>query len=433
MRIWAVMIGLWSMAAGAAVAGDLPAPVNRAEFPIPGATSVMLGRDLFFDPILSGNRNISCGTCHNPDFGSSDGVALSLGEGAFGIGPDRRPLPGEVVPRLPRNTPSLFNLSAEQFVTFFHDGRLSRDSDARFGIAMPRGHRLERPVSLLAAQAMLPLVAPNEMAGQPGDNIIADAVALDRIAGPDGAWQKLTERVSDIPDYRERFSWLIGPNEPLHISHIASVLADFIAYEFRATDSPFDAFIAGNDEALNNAQLRGMALFYGKAGCDTCHAGTFQTDHGLHAIGVPPIGPGKGHGQREIADHGFGHVTGLPQDRYRFRTPSLRNVALTAPYGHNGAYDTLEGMIRHHTDPGAGLSAHPAQGTDHPAMEDTDELIAVYAANVLPRAPLTQREISALVDFLGTLTDPISETGRLGMPETVPSGLPVPGREDEGS
>lgn len=433
MRLAAAMIGLWSVMGPPAVAGNLPAPVDRAEFPIPGATSVMLGRDLFYDPILSGNRNIACATCHNPAFGSADGVALSLGEGAHGIGPDRRPVPGADAPRLARNTPALFNLSARPFTSLFHDGRLTRDPAARFGIAMPHGQRLERPVTLLAAQTLPHLVAPDMMAGRPGENVIADAVSLGRIAGMDGAWQKLAERVADIPEYRQRFAWLIGPDEPLHITHIASALADFIAYEFRATDSPFDAFLAGQDEALDNAQLRGMALFYGKAGCDSCHAGSLQTDHGFHAIGLPPVGPGMGHGPREIGDHGLGHVTGLARDRYRFRTPSLRNVALTAPYGHNGAYATIEEMIRHHTDPGAGIATHPAKGSDHPAMEDAEELTAVYAANTLPRAPLSDREIDALTAFLGALTDPVSRQGRLGVPGTVPSGLPVPGREDEGS
>ena len=433
MRNRVAAIALWGGLATSAMADDLPAPLDRAAFPVPGATSVMLGRDLFYDPILSGNRNIACGTCHNPAFGSADGMARGLGEGARGLGPDRRVPPGATVPRLARNTPALFNLSSRAFTSLTHDGRLRRDPDARFGIAMPPGIKLERPVSLLAAQALLPMVGADEMAGQPGENIVADAVGQGRIAGLDGAWQKLAERIADIPAYRQRFEWLIGPTEPLHITDIARVLADFIAYEFRATNSPFDAFLAGDDEALDNGELRGMALFYGKAGCVSCHAGPLHTDHGFHAIGLPPVGPGKGHGANGLGDHGLGEMTGRAQDRYRFRTPSLRNVTLTAPYGHNGAYATLEGMIRHHGDPGLGLATHPADGPEHPAMGDPAELVAVYAANSLPRAPLSALETSALVAFLGALTDPVSRVGRLGVPETVPSGLPVPGRPDEGS
>lgn len=438
------VFGIWSLLASLSLAtfseaADLPDPANRAEFPTPGATSVLLGRDLFFDPILSGNRNIACGTCHNPELGSGDGVSLSLGEGGLGLGPARRRAEVNPPKRLARNVPPLFNLSAAEFTTLTHDGRLHRNEEARFGIEMPEGVLLERPVTLLAAQALLPMVAVDEMAGHAGENVIADAVAQGRIAGYDGAWQKITERVADVPEYRRRFEWLIGPEEPLHITHIASALADFVAYEFRATDAPFDAFLAGQDDALSNAQLRGMALFYGKAGCASCHSGTFQTDNDFHAIGLPQIGPGKGHGPRELSDLGRGAITGLAEDAYKFRTPSLRNVALTAPYGHNGAYRDLAAMIRHHADPGAGLAQYPGLtaafvpdiGPDEDvldaAMQDDTEVLNLYAAAVLPRKSLTDVEITALVDFLDALTDPVSKTGRLGVPKSVPSGLPVAG------
>ena len=434
--IWSLLVSLsLTTSSGAA---DLPDPANRTEFPTPGATSVLLGRDLFFDPILSGNRNIACASCHHPKLGSGDGVSLSLGEGAVGIGPGRRrPAPG-AAERIARNAPPLFNLSAQEFGVMFHDGRLQRDEAERFGIHMPERFLLERPVSLLAAQALLPLVAVDEMAGQPGENVVADAVAQGRIAGLDGAWQKIAERVADVPDYRRRFAWLIGPDEPLHITHITAAIADFIAYEFRATDSPFDAFLAGQDEALSNDQLRGMALFYGKAGCAACHSGAFQTDHGFHAIGLPQIGPGKGQGSYGQSDLGRGAITGKPEDAYKFRTPSLRNVALTAPYGHNGAYRDLAAMIRHHTDPGAGLAQYPGltaaflpDAEDDPdlegAMRDDAEVLSLYSAVTLPPNPLTDLEITALVAFLDALTDPVSREGRLGVPKSVPSGLPVAG------
>ena len=438
------VFGIWSLLASLSLAipseaSDLPDPADRAAFPTPGATAVLLGRDLFFDPILSGNRNIACGTCHHPDLGSGDGVSLSLGEGGRGLGPARTRAGENPPARLARNAPPLFNLGAAEFTALTHDGRVTTRETERFGIAVPDAFLLERPVSPLAAQALLTMVGADEMAGHPGENIIADAVAQGRIAGYDGAWQKIAERVWDIPDYRRRFEWLIGQNEPLHITHIAAVLADFITYEFRATDSPFDAFLAGQDEALSNAQIRGMALFYGKAGCAGCHSGTFQTDHGFHAIGLPQIGPSKGHGANGNSDIGLGAITGDPGDAYKFRTPSLRNVALTAPYGHNGAYRDLAAMIRHHADPGAGLAQYPGLsaaylpdvGADETGLEgalsDENEMLNIYAAATLPRTPLTDMEITALVDFLDALTDPVSRTGRLGVPEAVPSGLPVAG------
>ncbi len=318
-----------------------------------------------------------------------------------------------------------------------HDGRVAVDTSTRFGFRLPDGRHLERPVtSVLAAQALMPMVAPDEMAGQPGSN----AVAEDRIMGLDGAWDLLARRINDTPAYRQRFDWLIGANEPVHITHIAQVLADFVTYEFRATGSPFDAFLRGDDSALGNDALRGMSLFYGKADCAACHAGPFQTDHDFHAIGMPQIGPGKGHGPA-TADHGRGAITGNEADKYRLRTPSLCNVALTAPYGHSGAYATLDSVIRHHLDPMTALAEYLGEtvvfpGADIPdlgAMEDFDEVLNIASAVEINPAPLVLQitrlscdcDIAALIAFLSSLTDPVSETGRLGAPDSLPSGLPL--------
>ncbi len=436
MRVW-VAIGILSLQASLSLAADLPEPATRAGFPTPGATSVLLGRDLFFDPILSGNRNISCASCHHPKHASADGLSLNIGEGGMGLGTARRADPKNPPQALvPRNAPALFNLGALEFKTLFHDGRVEVDPTQRFGIRLPEGQHLERPLRLLAAQALMPMVAPEEMAGQPGENPPADLVSKGQITGPSGAWQAIAARVAAIPDYRRRFAWLNGPNEPLHITDIARVLADFITYEFRATDSPFDAFLMGDDSALNNDLLRGMSLFYGKAGCANCHAGPLQTDHQFHALGIPQLGPGKGHGPKGHADHGRGYITGEDHDRYRFRTPSLRNVALTAPYGHTGAYSELGDMIRHHLDPETALAEylglekttlpdHGFEGPLDPAMQDFDEVLAISQAISIDLDPLTASEIDALIAFLHALTDPISRKGRLGAPQTVPSGLPV--------
>ena len=436
MRTW-VAIGILSLQASLSLAADLPEPATRADFPTPGATSVLLGRDLFFDPILSGNRNISCASCHHPDHASADGLSLNIGEGGIGLGKTRRTNPENPPQALvPRNAPALFNLGAQEFTKLFHDGRVEVDPSQRFGIRLPEGQHLERPLPLLAAQALMPMVAPEEMAGQPGENTVANLVAKGQITGQSGAWQAISVRVARIPDYRRRFEWLNGTEEPIHITDITRAIAAFIAYEFRATDSPFDAFLMGDNTALDNDQLRGMSLFYGKAGCANCHSGPFQTDHQFHALGVPQIGPGKGHGPTGHADHGRGYITGDDFGRYRFRTPSLRNVILTAPYGHTGAYSDLGDMIRHHLDPETALAEYlgleKAALPDHgltdpldPAMQDFDEVLAISQAISINLDPLSTSEIDALIAFLHALTDPISTKGRLGTPQTVPSGLPV--------
>ena len=177
----------------------------------PSPQKVELGRLLFFDKILSGNRNISCATCHHPEHGTSDGLALPLGEGARGLGPERRPgttMAEAVHGRVPRNSPALFNLGAREFTHLFHDGRVSVDPGQNYegGFITPAKWKL--PPGLdnpLAAQAMFPPTSAEEMAGQKGENPIADAAALNNAAGPGGVWELLARRLQAEPRYVKLF------------------------------------------------------------------------------------------------------------------------------------------------------------------------------------------------------------------------------------
>ena len=431
-----VTVGLLSLQANLSLAADTLTPVTHSDFPTFPEDQVLLGRDLFFDPLLSGNRNISCASCHHGVLGSADAVPLSVGEGGKGLGKRRHGTgTAPAHQHVPRNAPAIFNLGASAFTTLFHDGRVAQNADAPFGIQMPEGNALEREAnSLLAAQALLPILSPEEMAGTEGENDIADAVSAGHIRGPNGAWAKLAARVEAVPAYRARFTTLNGTEAPLHISDIGNAIGAFLSGEFRAINSPFDAYLNGDTSALTQAQHRGMALFYGKATCSSCHAGAFQTDHSFHAIGIPQIGPGKGHGSAG-ADHGRSAITGIAKDKYCFRTPSLRNVALTAPYGHSGAYASLHAVVRHHLAPHESLmSFDPSKapvpaltgyGTVTPHMPDTEELERIAAAITLDIPPLTEAEVNDIISFLHALTDPSSIGGKLGAPASVPSGLKV--------
>ena len=178
----------------------------------------------------------------------------------------------------------------------------------------------------------------------------------------------------------------------------------------------------------------GQDLFYGGAGCASCHAGWLQTDHDFHAIAVPQFGPGKvARFENHARDEGRIRVTGDPRDAFAFRTPSLRNVTLTAPYGHDGAFATLESMIRHHLDPVASLRSYDLGqailpdlpgSRDDAVLASPGQIDAIAAANALAPMDLTDDEVAKLVTFLKALEDPAE---RLGVPETVPSGLPVSG------
>lgn len=425
------------MIAGLAEAAELPPPITDADYVDTTPEAVALGQLLFFDPILSGSKTVACSTCHHPKFGTSDGLSLGLGDGGAGLGPDRHAL-AENYPekRIPRNAPALFNLGAKEFTRMFHAGRLEADPTKPGGIRTPLGQEMVEGFSgVLSAQAMFPVLSADEMAGHYSENEISQAVRLGILTGEGGAWDLISKRVEAIPEYRERFDAVIG-DAPIDFTDISDVIAEFIAFEWRADESPFDAHLR-EIEPLSGLALEGMELFYGKAGCAGCHSGKFLTDHSFHAIAMPQIGPGAvARFETHNRDIGRYKVTGNPDDIYRFRTPSLRNVALTAPYGHAGAYATLEAVVRHHLDPVKALFAYDISQAVLPALEGVDtkdtailadarEIAEIAEANELAPMDLTDDEVAAILAFLESLTDPGSRDGRLGVPDKLPSGLPV--------
>ena len=404
-----------------------------------------LGRLLFFDKLLSGNQDIACATCHHPLLGSGDGLSLSLGAGADGLGPMRRP--NTVSQRVPRNAPPLYNLGAREFTALFHDGRLQIDPSQPGGLSHPEAVLLPPGLdNILAAQAMLSVISVLEMAGDAGANPISAAVLADRLAGPDGAWDRLAQRLRANDNYvalfRSAFP-VLNSAADIQFSHAANALAAFIASAFRCTGSLFDQVVRGDKSRLYQKALDGAALFYGKAGCGNCHSGPLQTDHQFHAIGLPQIGPGRGDNQPDyfdgLDDFGREQVTGNSDDRFRFRTPSLRNVTLTGPWGHDGAYNDLEQMVRHHLDPINALENYNIDqavlpsALNRPDLNALDGIVqadaarrqAIGAASELaPQSP-SDTEIDALMEFLHALTDRRCSDLRHLIPNQVPSGLPV--------
>lgn len=423
--------------AGAAGA-QLPDPLTDADFHPPASDArIELGRQLFFDKILSGNANISCATCHHPFAGTGDGLSLSVGEGARGTGVLRDTGAGidAIHERVPRNAPALFNLGARQFEVLFHDGRVAPDVNAPSGFASPAGDALPPGLdNALAVQAMFPVTSGTEMAGQPGENPVADAAARGDLPA---IWDLLAARLRQIDGYVGQFVAAfddVRGAPDITFVHAANAIAAFEAFAWRADNSPFDRFLRGDRLAMSVTQRRGMRLFYGRAGCGGCHAGALQTDHSFRAIAMPQVGPGKGDGPGGYEDFGRERVTQQPGDRYRFRVPSLRNVALTAPYGHAGAYDTLDAVVRHHLDPVRSLHKFDVSQAVLPSRPDLNERdryamdshatrAAIAAANELPPMHLRERDIRAIVAFLQALTDPSMLDLRHDAPASVPSHL----------
>jgi cytochrome c peroxidase len=398
-----------------------------------------IGQLLFYDKILSGNRNISCGTCHHHDLAGGDGLSLGIGEGGRGVGKDRVATSDDdrIRKRIPRNAPALWNLGAKDISVLFHDGRLEVSDLYGNDFNSPAEEWLPEGLdTILAAQSLFPLTARFEMAGDPEENEVAGAVN-DRV---DYVWPIIAKRVRTIPAYGdmfvEGFDHIDRP-EDVTIVEIGNALGAFMASEWRNHDSSFDRFLAGDPSALSVPQIRGMDLFFGKAGCVDCHSGPLLSDQKFHALALPAFGPGKTRRfDPQPRDVGRMGESDILEDAYRFRTPMLRNVALTAPYGHNGAYPTLEGIVRHHLDPiGMRDLWTPTQAqlpqadwlaeVDFIAMADAREQERQRRALDITPVALSDREISDIVKFLESLTGTTAASRPLGRPKDVHSGLPV--------
>lgn len=418
-------------------------PLTDADFPARDAAKEELGKLLFYDKILSGNQNISCATCHHSLTATGDGLSLSVGEGARGLGVMRDTgSSGEAVhERVPRNAPPVFMLGANQFTVMFHDGRVEVDASQPRGFRSPAGANLPAGLdSVLAVQAMFPVTSGTEMAGQSGENAIADMADAGDLPG---IWEALAERLRDIPEYVDLFQAaypsITTANDITYV-HAANAIAAFEASAWRADKSPFDAWLRGDNRALSRDALRGAKLFYGKANCASCHSGVLQTDLGFHSIGMPQVGPGKGDNVAGFTDgrddFGRERVTGDVEDRCRFRTPTLRNVALTGPWGHAGAYNSLEAVIRHHADPIRSLYHYdPSQlvlperddlnDADLAVFNNDDRMFALASTCEITPVSLSDEEVAELVAFLQALTDPTQIDLRRDVPKRVPSGLPI--------
>jgi len=418
---------------------ELPPPLTADDFELQNAAQVKLGQLLFYDKILSGNKNISCGTCHHHTHFGTDGLSLGIGEGGTGVALER--VPGEndtrIKRRIPRNAPALWNLGAKDIEVLFHDGRLSFSDDYGTGFNSPADERLPDGLSgILAAQAMFPLTSRFEMAGDPEENSVARA-SFDRI---DHVWPIIVKRIQAVNEYEALFVDAfdhVNNSRDISIVDIANALAAFQASEWQSFDSPFDEYLAGDKSALNDDELAGMELFFGSAGCSDCHSGKLLSDQQFHALGLPVFGPGRTRAHDPIPrDTGRMGESDQLEDSYRFRTPALRNVEFTGPYGHNGAYKSLKRMIQHHLDPVNSRQTWQRQDAQLPDvawLNDTDRILihdkremARYDAklDIVPQE-LSDVQVDQLVAFMKALSGASVDDPPLGIPQSVPSRLAV--------
>ena len=344
-------------------------PTNHVD-----AKRIELGRLLFFDPIMSATKDVACATCHHPTLAMADGRNLPAGPSGVGLGPDRV-LTDPTMVFEARNSPTVINVGFNQFF-----GQVTADG---FMFWDGRKRRLENLVTL-------PQREFSEMRG----NVYSIEVTLDSVL----------ERLRSVAEYRALFAEAFpanDPDNPIDSLALSESLAQFIR-SLVGDQSPYDRFVEGQADALTAEQKRGLVVFYEKGGCATCHSGPMFSDFDFHVVGAKQIGPGFQTTPHE--DFGRWNVTHLEGDRWRFRTPSLRNVTETAPYTHAGAYETLREVVEFMAGRGGDLSTIPRERIE------------------LLSKGLSAGEIDDLVAFLGALTDlPVVE-----VPPGVPSGLEPP-------
>jgi cytochrome c peroxidase len=370
-------------------------PLNRPLF--------QLGRKLFHDKNLSGNKNIACIDCHHPAAFSADGLPLALGEGAEGIQNQqgRRQLTGAVIAR---HTPALFNLTGQKVM--FWDGRVEVKNDGTLRVPESFPSESSSPLSQLsavAAQALFPLVDHAEMRGLKGSNPIADAATTHQ------AWERILERVKKDDEYQELARAAYGTPH-LGLKEMAQAMEHFQAIRFAFAQTPFDKYLNGQKNALSDVQKIGMDVFFGKGKCGECHQGQHLSNFEFHNVGVPQIGPGK----KDQQDLGRYLVTQAPQDLFAFKVPPLRNVGLTAPYFHNGSFKTLAQVIEHYDDVKTSLKEYrflnlwknySEKIAGHQHNQD-DFILKNLSPKLTARLEFTEEEEKALFVFLNEgLTD----------------------------
>lgn len=387
-----------------------------------------VGRMLWFDKIVGLNNDNSCGGCHSPinGFGDAQSIAIGIDNNNF-VGPHR------AGPRNQRRSPMAINSAF--FPTLMWNSRFAARSGDPFNNASgfqfppPEGLSLSHLKHLLQAQAFIPPTERVEVAGFafPGGNSDIRAEVLRRInATP--AYQKLFAQV--IPN--------VKAGQPITFDNIGQAVAEF-EFTLVFADAPIDRFARGSDE-MEDAQVRGANLFFGRAGCVQCHAVSGRSnemfsDFQQHVIGVPQVSPTFGNvlfdGPNTNEDFGLEQVTGNSADRYMFRTSPIRNVALQPAFMHNGAFVRLEDAIRHHLDPVASARAYTPQllAPDlRGPLGPIDPVLARLDPRVSTPTTLSDAEFADLVAFV---RDGLLDTGarpaklRTLIPNKVPSGRPT--------
>ena len=329
-------------------------PANLPDIQTPIA---QLGKKLFFSQSLSGDLNVACASCHYPELGGADALSVSIGvnaEDAAVLGELRRATNNDFA--VGRNAPTVFNTGLWR-ERLFWDGRVEFIDQGSISTPDSGFNQVDANAgtTLAAAQAGFPVVNEDEMLNTSFAANSTTAEVRSHLAqrlGSYGAHPDAFDRNEWLNEFQQAFGSNASAETLVTFANIAFAIGEY-ERSMVFVDSPFQTYVSGDDNALTDAQKRGAVLFFsdvnsGGADCVRCHRGPTFTDEGFHQVAFPQFGPLT---DNTNGDTGRESFTGQRRDRYRFRTPSLLNVALTAPYGHAGTYATLDDVVAHYNDP----------------------------------------------------------------------------------
>lgn len=330
----------------------------------------LLGKLLFYDPILSGAKDIACASCHHPATGYAEFLDLSIGSNGQGLGSKRVFKQPNNIPLMKRNSPTILNTA--------FNGIHGKDDYDPENAPMFWDDR----VKSLEKQALEPIKTMEEMKGVhfPKSQILTEVAT----------------RLTAIPEYRQLFADAFGADTPIDSIQIGKAIAAF-ERTLIANNSRFDQYMAGDVNAISHSEKEGLELFK-SVGCINCHNGPMFSDFKLHVLGVPE------NDKVPEPDSGF-------QESFAFRTATLRNLRFTAPYMHNGAFQNLKQVLEFYEDISFGKTRNPSVSKD---MFDP----------FVKELQLSVKDMSLIISFLNTLND---DNFDKEIPEKVPSGLAVGG------
>ena len=331
---------------------------------------VNLGKLLFYDPVLSGNKDVACASCHHPDFGYAEYLDISVGVNGRGLGSKRTFNQPNDIPFVKRNSQTVLNTAFNGINTL--NQYAPKDAPMFWDIR----------VRSLEDQALEPIKSFEEMRGA----MYSEEEILDEVI----------QRLEAIPEYQRLFEAAFGTKDAINPTNLGKAIAAF-ERTLVTNNSRFDQYMRGDKEAISLSEKEGFDLFK-DVGCANCHNGSMFSDYKIHVLGIPE--------NEKLPEPDMG-----VEDRFAFRTASLRNLRFTAPYMHNGRLKNLLEVLEFYEDISFGKARNPGV-----PKEQFDPLIQELNLRV--------KDMRPIISFLNTLNDTSFDKE---IPDRVPSGLPVGG------